>query len=192
MSSDQQRPGVETVEVVSQDGGLLAFADALLAEGRKQQTPASEETRQYVTFYLRDEEYGVPILQCREIVRFSTITRVPEAPAHVRGVVNLRGHVVPAVDTRTCFGLDPGSPTPRSRLIVVEVAGRLLALVVDRVARILKLAASSIEPPSDAAAARGVTGLARLGDTRIVLMDVARLLRAGPAVAGTSTRGEEA
>jgi purine-binding chemotaxis protein CheW len=192
MSSEQERPGSETVESAPQDGGLLAFADALLSEEQKQRTRAPDEIRQFVTFYLRDEEYGVPILQCREIVRFSTITRVPEAPAHVRGVVNLRGHIVPAVDTRACFGLEPGSPTPRSRFIVVEVSGRLLALIVDRVARILKLVASSIEPPSEAVAERGGTGVARLGESRVFLMDAERVLRAGPAATGPTTRGEKA
>jgi purine-binding chemotaxis protein CheW len=145
-----------------------------------------------VTFFLRDEEYGLPILQCREIVRISTITRVPEAPAHVRGVVNLRGHIVPAVDARRWFGLDLASPTPRSRLVVVEVGGRLFALIVDRVARILKLATTDIEPPREDEVLRGVTGVARVGAATVLLLDADRVLRVGPAEAAPVTRGEQA
>jgi purine-binding chemotaxis protein CheW len=171
---------------------LLAFADALLASGRATQASGPTEIRQYVTFYLRDDEYAVPILQCREIVRLSSVTRVPEAPAHVRGVVNLRGHLVPAVDTRMCLGLEPASPTPRSRLIVIEAAGRLFALIVDQVARTLKLDASGIEPATEALARQGVAGVARLDDAVIRLLDAEQVLHVGPAVAETNPRSEDA
>lgn len=170
---------------------LLAFADALLASGQGTQTARPTEIRQYVTFYLREDEYAIPILQCREIVRLSSVTRVPEAPPHVRGVVNLRGHLVPAIDTRMCLGLEPVSPTPRSRLIVVEAAGRLFALVVDRVSRTLKLATSDIQPASDGLARHGMTGLARLDDGIIRLLDAEQVLHVGqPAQA--NPRSEDA
>jgi purine-binding chemotaxis protein CheW len=178
--------------VAGEAESLLAFADALLAKEHEGETRGPTEIRQYVTFYLRDEEYGIPILQCREIVRVSSITRVPEAPAHVRGVVNLRGHIVPAVDTRRCLGFAPISPTPRSRLIVVDVAGRLFALFVDRVVRILKLAASEIEPPSEKYAMPGVTGVARAGEAVIRLLDAEQVLQVGSTAAGPNTRSEDA
>jgi purine-binding chemotaxis protein CheW len=184
MSSDRETPASP-----GRAAPLLAFADGLLAEQRQAKASAPADVRQFVTFCLQDEEYGLPILQCREIVRISAITRVPEAPPHVRGVVNLRGHIVPAVDTRGCFGLATASPTPRSRLIVVEVAGRLFALVVDRVARILKLPATAIEPPPEDAALRGVTGVARAGESVIFLLDADRVLHLGPAADGTTARG---
>jgi purine-binding chemotaxis protein CheW len=187
MSSERESAGM-----AGQAESLLAFADALLAREHEEQARGPTEIRQYVTFYLRDGEYGIPILQCREIVRISSITRVPEAPPHVRGVVNLRGHIIPAVDTRKCLGLEPASPTPRSRLIVVEAAGRLFALIVDRVVRILKLATSDIEPPSEEVALLGVTGVARAGDAVIRLLDVEQVLHVGPAVVGANTKGEDA
>jgi purine-binding chemotaxis protein CheW len=192
MSSELATPGAGAEGTGEKAEPLLAFADALLSAGQHEQARAPGESRQYVTFFLREEEIGIPILQCREIVRVSTITRVPEAPAHVRGVVNLRGHIVPAVDTRRLLGFPSAPPTAISRLLVVEVAGRLFALIVDRVARILKLVISDIEPPPEGTSLPGATGVARTGDTIIHLIDADQVLRAVPAVDAATTRGEEA
>jgi len=170
---------------------LLAFADAVLAQESSDPAGAKDEIRQYVTFFLRDEEYAIPILQCREIVRITAITRVPEAPDHVRGVVNLRGHIVPAIDTRQRLGGEPAPTTAKSRLIVVEVAGRLFALIVDRVARILKVAASAIEPLPAGAALPGAIGVVRVGESVVHVMDADRVLRDGAATSST-TKGEGA
>lgn len=170
---------------------LLAFADRLLASGKAEQTQDPGELRQYVSFVLRDREFAIPILDCREILRATTITRIPEAPAEVRGVVNLRGRLVPAVDVRTCLGLEQAPLTARSRLIVVESAGRFFALVVDRVARILKLASAQIGPPSDPAGLAGVVGVATVADTAIHILDSERLLLAGPGVQPTTEHDGE-
>ena len=160
---------------------LLAFADALLASSQREPGRASGQVQQYVTFFLRDDEIGIPILQCREIVRALAITRVPEAPDHVRGVLNLRGRVLPAVDTRKCLGYEPALPTSRSRLLVVEVAGRSFALLVDRVARILKVASADITAPPENARVRDAVGVARDGAATIYLTDAERILRHGSA-----------
>ena len=175
MSSEPARGGADVSPAMAEP--LLAFADALLAKGQAEAKRGPAEIRQYVTFFLRDEEYGIPILQCREIVRVGTITRVPEAPEHVRGVVNLRGRIVPVVDTRRRLGLEPAMPTSKSRLIVVEMAGRQLALLVDRVARILKLAATEVEPLGAGPVRPSATGVGRVGDARVYLFDAERLLR---------------
>lgn len=176
----------------SEPAPLLAFADAVRAAGQQPAPHDPGKICQFVTFFLRDQEYGLPILQCREIVRVPSITRMPEAPAQVRGVVNLRGHIVPAVDARRCFALEAVPPTPRSRLIVVEVAGRGFALIVDRVARILKLPASRIEAPRPDAAAQGVTGMLRTGDALVYLLDADRVLRLAPAADAPRMGGQNA
>jgi Chemotaxis signal transduction protein len=168
---------------------LLAFADALLSASQREPTRVAGEVQQYVTFFLREDEIGIPILQCREIVRALAITRVPEAPDHVRGVVNLRGRILPAVDTRKCLGYEAAQPTARSRLLVVEVAGRSFALLVDRVARILKLAVADIAAPPENARVPATVGVARDGDAIIHLIDAERILCAGPA-AEASTHKE--
>jgi len=192
MSSEREADGASSGATDASAEGLLAFADSMLSAGQREPTSGAGEIRQYVTFFLHEQEFGIPILQCREIVRVSTITRVPEAPAHVRGVVNLRGHVVPAVETRRFFGFESAPPTARSRLLVVEVAGRLFALIVDRVARILKLATAEIEPTSTGAAPAGTTGLFRMGDAVVHLMDADLMLRAEPAAEAPTTRGQGA
>jgi purine-binding chemotaxis protein CheW len=171
---------------------LLAFADAMLASSERAPGRTGGEIRQYVTFFLRDDEIGIPILQCREIVRALAITRVPEAPDHVRGVVNLRGRVLPAVDTRKCLGYETAPTTARSRLLVVEVAGRDFALLVDRVARILKLAVADIAAPPENARAWTAVGVARDGESMIYLTEAERILRRQPAEEVQPTRSDEA
>jgi purine-binding chemotaxis protein CheW len=192
MSSEPGSPAVAPDSATVSSEPLLAFADALLSASGSQQTGAPSEVRQYVSFFLGDTEYAIPILQCREIVRISTITRVPEAPAHVRGVVNLRGHIVPAVDTRHRLGVEASPLTAKARLIVVEVAGRLFALIVDRVARILKLATSDIALVAEGTAPPGTTGVVRVGEAVVYLTDADRVLRVGAAGPGPTRKGEEA
>jgi purine-binding chemotaxis protein CheW len=190
MSSDATRTDEATGGRAENKEPLLAFADALLAENQRQTGRVEGEIRQFVTFFLRDDEIGIPILQCREIVGALAITRVPEAPDRVRGVVNLRGRVLPAVDARKCLGYEASPPTARSRLLVVEVAGRSFALLVDRVARILKLAAADIAPPPEPPSARSAIGVVRDGDAVIYLTDAERILRPGPA--SSAPRSDEA
>jgi chemotaxis signal transduction protein len=160
---------------------LLAFADGLLAVGKDDRTPNVGEIRQYVTFMLRDEEFAVPILHCREILRATSITRMPEAPAQVLGVVNVRGRIVPAVDVRACLGLELAVITGKSRLIVAEIAGRHFALLVDRVVRILKLASAQVAPPA-ANGRLGLVGVTAMGNTTIHIIDTEQMLLAGPDV----------
>jgi len=171
---------------------LLALADALMVASQRQPGRVEGEIQQFVTFFLLDDEIGIPILQCREIVQAPTITRLPEAPDHVRGVVNLRGRVLPAVDTRKCLGYEASPPTARSRLLVVEVAGRAFALLVDRVARILKLAAADIGPPPEPASLRSAIGVAHDGDAVIYLTDAERILWPGHAAEESVPRSDEA
>jgi len=141
-----------------------------------------------VGFVLRDEEFAIPILNCREILRATTITRIPEAPAAVRGVVNLRGRIVPAVDVRTCLGFEQSPMTGKSRLIVVEIAGRFFALVVDRVNRIVKLSSTQIAPPGDAPRFACLVGIANVGETPILVLDAERLLLVTPDMTPTARK----
>lgn len=191
MSSDASRPDDDVGIQPESAEPLLAFADALLASSQREPGQAAGEVQQYVTFFLRDDEIGIPILQCREIVRVVAITRVPEAPDHVRGVVNLRGRVLPAVDTRKCLGYESAPPTARSRLLVVEVAGRAFALLVDRISRILKLATADIVAPPENTRVRFAVGVARDGDATITITDAERILRPGSAAEAATPRSEE-
>jgi chemotaxis signal transduction protein len=192
MSSDASQSSEAVGSQPESTEPLLAFADALLSSSQREPDHAAGEVQQYVTFFLRDDEIGIPILQCLEIVRVGAITRVPEAPDHVRGVVNLRGRVLPALDTRKCLGYETAPPTARSRLLVVEASGRAFALLVDRIARILKLATADIAPLPENAKVRAAVGVARDGDKTIYITDAERILRPESAAVASTPRSDEA
>ena len=107
----------------------------------------------YLTFALAEEEYGLPVLKVREIIKAMEVTAVPQVPAHVKGVINLRGKVIPIVDLRIKFGLPSQEPTERTCIIVaeIEVDQRkvMLGTVVDCVSEVLNIAAEEIEPTPD-------------------------------------------
>src|SRR5574338_236846 len=101
---------------------ILDFAAQL--ETTPAATVVQERELHLVVFRLDAEEYGVPIEAVREVVRVADVTRVPHAPAHIRGVMNLRGRILPIVEIRTRLGLTAAELTPSSRVVVVDVAGR--------------------------------------------------------------------
>lgn len=107
----------------------------------------------YLTFALGDEEYGLPVLKVREIIKMMDVTSVPQVPAHVRGVINLRGKVIPVVDLRLKFGLPPLAASDQTCIVVVQAeidARRLmLGIIVDRVSEVLNVVADEIERPPD-------------------------------------------
>ena len=138
---------------------------------------------QYLTFVVGDEEFGVGILQAKEIIEFDTVTTVPNAPASIRGVINLRGSVVPVVDLAVKFGRQPSTVTRRSCIVVVEVRGAggrtVMGILADRVTQVAELPPDAIEaPPSFGTGVRTewLTGLGRSGKRFILLLDTDRLL----------------
>ena len=142
---------------------------------------AAERELHLVVFRLDREEYGVPIDVVREVVRVTDITRVPHAPAHIRGVMNLRGRILPVVEIRSRLGLAPAEVTPASRVVVAEVAGRLLGLLVDAVGQVARVGERQVAAPPDdvrTAGADAVTGVARMGQRLLVLLDLSRALSA--------------
>jgi purine-binding chemotaxis protein CheW len=144
----------------------------------------------YLTFALADEEYGLPVLKVREIIKVMDITAVPRVPAHVKGVINLRGKVVPVIDLRLKFGLPVGEHTDRTCIIVVEAvaSGRrvMLGAVVDHVLDVLNIAAEEIEPPPDFGEqldTRYMLGIAKIKGTVKMLLDLDRSLTGDVAFA---------
>jgi purine-binding chemotaxis protein CheW len=101
----------------------------------------------WVTFILGAECFAFPVDTIAEIVRVGTITRVPDAPAAVRGIVNLRGRVIPVVDLRLRLGLVPTPPGPQARVLVATLRGRSIGLLVDSVAEVVRLDPRAMEPP---------------------------------------------
>ena len=138
-----------------------------------------EETTQIIVFKLGEEEFGVDILQVREIEKLDQgITRVPKAP-FVEGVINLRGEIIPIVDLRVRFGLTVPELGLDSRVIIVEVGEALVGMLVDAVVEVLRIPVSAIEPPPPIT--KGVdsyylAGVAKLEDRLIVLLNLERTL----------------
>ena len=144
----------------------------------------------YLTFALGAEEYGLPVLKVREIIKVMDITQVPRVPGHVRGVINLRGKVIPVVDLRLKFGFAPEAATERTCIIVVDVdrpAGKvMMGIVVDSVSEVLNLTGAEIDaPPSfgDAVSTEYMLGLAKVKGAVKILLDLDRVLGADTAVA---------
>ena len=126
----------------------------LTAPPREEQAPAAEErSGKYLTFQLGPEEFGIRVLKVREIMGLQEITAVPQTPGYVKGVINLRGKVIPVVDLRLKFGLPEIEYTQRTCIIVVQVGvganSTLVGIVVDGVAEVLHLAAADIEDTPD-------------------------------------------
>jgi purine-binding chemotaxis protein CheW len=134
---------------------------------------------QIVVLELAGEAYGVEIGRVQEIIRMQPITRIPNGPAFIEGVTNLRGRVIPVLDLRKRFGLEQSGPTRRSRIVVGELGAYTVGLMVDGVSEVLRVSDEAVEPPStlvttsDSAFLRGV---AKLGERLILLLDLSRIL----------------
>ncbi len=137
------------------------------------------ETRQYMTFKLGDELFALDVAQVREVLEVSQITKVPTAPLHMRGVVNVRGQATPVVDLRLRFGLNPGSDTVHTRIIVMElqVDGEAIVLggIADSVHEVIELEPGQIQPPPTIAMrwrTDFIQGMGKRGDDFIIILDV--------------------
>lgn len=137
----------------------------------------------YLTFQLVNEEFGIRVLKVREIMGLQEITAVPQTPTHIKGVINLRGKVVPVIDLRLKFGLEAAEYTQRTCIIVTQVHGEsgavLMGIVVDGVSEVLNLTAQEIEDTPDFGEA--VTGNYLLGMAKVkgkvkILLDIDKVL----------------
>lgn len=137
-------------------------------------------TLQQLTFNLAGEEYGVDILAVREIRGWSRVTRIPQTPAHLLGVLNLRGAIVPIMDLRLRFGLERESYGDSTVVIIVAVAERLFGIVVDAVSDVVDIDPAAIKPVPDMGAVvdtRYLKGLATHVERMVMLLDVEKLMR---------------
>jgi purine-binding chemotaxis protein CheW len=137
----------------------------------------------YLSFRLGGEEYGIAILKVREIIGMVDVTPLPRTPDFVRGVINLRGKIIPVVDLRRKFGMAPIADTPETCIVVVEV-GRdrdnpaQVGCLVDTVSEVLDVAPAQFEPPPRCASALGeyVAGLGKLDDRVLILLEIDQVL----------------
>ena len=144
---------------------------------------AMDRTEQYVSFLLAGDEYAVDILRAREIVEYSVLTRVPMSPAAVRGVLNLRGRVIPVIDLAKRLGLPPAEPTRTTCILMVDatVSGEpsVIGLMIDAVSEVRSLSPTDIEPPPPFGAKVRldcVAGMGKVGNTIVMLLDIDRVV----------------
>lgn len=148
-------------------------------EGQDEEKKVEEESLHLVGFFLNDEEYALEISQVQEIIRVSGWTRVPNAPGHIKGVINLRGRIIPVVDPKMRMGFTSGEMTKDSRIIVVEAGKKVIGMMVDRVSQVLRLPLRTIETAPDEVteADKGfVKGVGKLDGRLIILLDLARVV----------------
>jgi len=156
-----------------------AHSLSFFAAPARDQRAVTEATEHLATFFLDREEYGVDVRQVQEIRRMSEITSVPRAPEFIRGVINLRGRILPVLDLKRKLGLGEVAAGRATRIVVVRVCERLLGLLVDGASQVLKIAVSRIEPPPEEVLEKGgdyIRGVAKLDDRLIILVDLGRLL----------------
>ena len=148
-------------------------------ERNEHHTSTNEDERQYLTFELGNEFYGVNILKVQEIKGYTDVTRIPNTPAYMKGVLNLRGTIVPIINLRMKFGMDQIDFTAFTVIVVVVVNERVMGMIVDSVSDVLTLGADDMKP----APALGtsvdtsfIDGIATTAERLVTLLDIDRVL----------------
>lgn len=148
------------------------------ARESKSNTAQAPDLLQLVSFFLDGEEFALEILKVQEIIRMVDLTRVPNAPEFVEGVINLRGKVIPVIGLRKRFGMPPKEHDKQTRIVVLETRGTVLGFVVDSVSEVLRISSDTVEPPPHLTKSdrEYVTGVGKLANRLLLLLDVERLV----------------
>jgi purine-binding chemotaxis protein CheW len=159
------------------------MATSLLTANEPAAAQADARAGKYLAFHLAKEEFGIRVLKVKEIMGLQEITAVPQTPGHIKGVINLRGKVVPVIDLRLKFGVEAAEYTQRTCIIVTQVQGEsgpvLMGIVVDGVSEVLNLTAPEIEDTPDFG--EEITGKYLLGMAKVkgkvkILLDIDKVL----------------
>lgn len=139
---------------------------------------ATQQELQLVIFSLAKEEYGLPITKVQEINRLVPITKLPQTPPFMEGVINLRGRIIPVVDLRKRFSLQITEHTDDTRIIIVEVNGQTVGITVDAVTEVVRLPVSNVEPapPSFMLDAQYIKGVGKLDNRMLILLEIDKIL----------------
>ena len=142
-------------------------------------TSEANQSQQYLTFKLRDEIYGLDILKVREIRAYETATRISNTPEFIKGVINLRGNIIPIVDLRLKFNLPHVIYDELTVVIILDIRGRIVGIVVDGVSDVVQLNREQIRQVPEISAeihTRYITGLATLDEQMLILIDIEKLM----------------
>lgn len=143
------------------------------------ESAASDPVIQLVTFRLKDESYGINVMQVQEVLRVSEIAPVPGAPGYVLGIINLRGNVVTVIDTRTRFGLPTTERDDASRIVIIESEQQVVGILVDSVAEVVELRQSEIDSAPNIGndeSSRYIQGVASRDEDLLIVVDLNKLL----------------
>jgi len=152
-------------------------ADLLEDDDNEEKEDTQED--KFLTFFLGQEEYGIEIRNVTEIIGIQNITEVPDMPPYVKGVINLRGKVIPVVDVRIRFGLEERPYDDRTCIIVINVNNQSVGLIVDRVSEVLDIPKSEVEPPPKVAGGesnRFIQGMGKVDERVKILLNANQLL----------------
>ncbi|HVR97635.1 MAG TPA: chemotaxis protein CheW [Thermoanaerobaculia bacterium] len=178
-------PLAPTVPAVAASGSLqgpervYAFIDRLERRITREAEVVREKPETWVSFELAGEIYALPVERLQEVLRITSITRVPHAPDPIRGITNMRGRVLAVVDLRVRLGLPSAELEPQNRILVVASRDHWIGLLVDSARQVAKVLPSAVQPPpSDVMTARSdfIRGLYHLEDELVILLDVDRVL----------------
>jgi purine-binding chemotaxis protein CheW len=137
------------------------------------------ELLQLVTFGIGEEEFGIDILKVQEIIRTMAITKVPNSPPYVEGVINLRGKVIPVIDLRGRFNMEYRAHDGHTRIIVLQIHGMIVGFVVDEVSEVLRIQSNTVEPPPPVVSgieSEYIKGVGKLDDRLLILLDLDKLI----------------
>ena len=138
-----------------------------------------QELLQLVSFKIGDEEFGVDILSVQEINRMSQITKVPNTPEFIEGVINLRGRIIPVIDLRVKLGMTRKDHGKNTRIVVVEIKGQTIGFIVDEVSEVLRISKDITEAPPDMVGGVNsdyITSIGKLEDRLLILLDLEKIL----------------
>lgn len=151
----------------------------VLAEDSDHITQQAAGSLQIVSFQLAKEEYGIEITRVQEIILMGEITRVPQTPVYIKGLINLRSTVIPILDLRLRFGLEDSKITDESRIMVINVQGKTIGIIVDAVSEVLRISTEQISPPPPTVVGLGqeyLTGLVQFENRLLILLEIDKIL----------------
>ncbi|MCA9407209.1 MAG: purine-binding chemotaxis protein CheW [Candidatus Omnitrophica bacterium] len=150
-----------------------------ISQEKKHDDNSLVQTGKYLTFALGKEDYGLEILKVREIIGMMEITKVPQVPKYVKGVINLRGKVIPVIDLRLKFGMDEIEYTAETCIIVVTINEILIGIIIDRVKEVLNINQENIEPPPNFGSTINtefILGIGKVSDSVKMLLNIDKIV----------------
>jgi purine-binding chemotaxis protein CheW len=158
---------------------IVQMNNALSTNVDDKKDKLQDEILQLVTFSIGNEEFGVEILKVQEINKMMQVTKIPNSPSFVEGVINLRGKVIPIINLRNKLRLPPKEHNKNTRIIVMEIQGKTIGFIVDAVSEVLRIPRSITEPPPPmigGVSSEYIVSVGKLEDRLLILLDVDRIL----------------